>query len=58
MTSCPGGCGRQIPEDKFFCNLCADAVPDAAIESIGAALDRDDLVSAQEQIAQAAADLT
>jgi len=57
MHECPGGCGRQIPENKFLCNLCSDAVPDAAIVQIGAALDRHDTVTADEQIAAAVADL-
>lgn len=58
MHDCPGGCGRSIPGDKFFCNLCSDAVPDARIVKIGEALDRNDTVAAEEQIALAVADLT
>jgi|APThiThiocy_cv2_1041547.scaffolds.fasta_scaffold78092_2 hypothetical protein len=55
--ACPGACGRAIPEDKFLCNLCSDLVPDSSIVAIGAAIDRDDITTADAVIASAVADL-
>jgi hypothetical protein len=56
MHACPG-CGTDIPEDKFFCNSCADKTADSSIVIIGAALDRGDTTTADAAIASAVADL-
>lgn len=53
---CPG-CGSAIPATKFLCNLCSDLVPDSSIVTIGAAIDRDDITTADAVIASAVADL-
>jgi hypothetical protein len=54
--TCPG-CGAEIPPSKFLCNLCSDAVPDASIVAIGAALDRNDSTMADAEIASVIAEL-
>lgn len=42
MHDCPGGCGRQIPAEKFLCNFCSHAAPDALVIEMAVAHDDGD----------------